>query len=114
MSQHYTDTCKGHAFQTQTVRLKHKSTQQTGEDGLADVNGNDHRGASRAVAADEVGQSRVAAAMAAHVVVKHRTDADGTVMVAEKIGDKGGNENSLEHHSSSLSPRCRMATFCNA
>ena len=108
MSQHHADTRKGHALQTQTVRLKHKSAQQTGEDGLAYVDGNDHRGAPRAVAADEVGQSRVAAAMAAHIVVKHGADADGAVVVAEKIGDKGGNENSLEHHSSSLSPRCRM------
>ena len=94
MSQHHADTCKGHAFQTQTVRLKHKSAQQTGEDGFADVNGNDHRGAPRAVAADEIGQSRVAAAMAAHVVVKHCADANGAVVIAEKIGDKGGNEDS--------------------
>ena len=86
MPQHHAGTCKGHAFQAQTVRLKHKSAQQTGEDGFADVNGNDHCGAPRAVAADEIGQPRVAAAMAAHVVVEHGADADGTVMVAEKIG----------------------------
>ena len=92
MPQHYTDTCKGHPLQTQTVRLEHKSAQQTGEDGLAYVDGNDHCGAPRAVAADEVGQPRVAAAMAAHVVVKHGADADGAVVVAEKIGDESGYE----------------------
>ena len=83
MPQHHAGTCKGHAFQAQTVRLKHKSAQQTGEDGFADVNGNDHRGAPRAVAADEIGQPRVAAAMAAHVVVEHGADADGTVFISD-------------------------------
>ena len=74
MPQHHAGTCKGHAFQTQTVRLKHKSAQQTGKDGFPYVNGNDHRGASRAVAADEVGQPRVAAAMAAHRSEEHTSE----------------------------------------
>ena len=82
--------------------------QQHRADGLEHVERDDHGRALRAVIAVKIRQPRVAAAMAAHVVVKHGADADGTIMVAEKIGDKGGNEDSLEHHSSSLSPRCRM------
>ena len=109
MAQHHTHAAQHPAFQFISKGSQSDAGNQAGQHGFAYINENYQQRPAGAVAADKVGQTCVAAAMAAHIVVEHRRNADGAVVIAQKVTHQSGDNQCVnEHQLSSLSPFCRM------
>ena len=92
-----------HAAQCKTllvmaVGFEDQTGAEAAQHGLAGVDQNDEQGAAGAVVADEIGQTGVAAAVAADILLgEEGRDTDCAVEVTQQIGGQSGDDDSKPH-----------------